>query len=103
MKLGKPYRKLWWATAISNLGDGVAAVAYPWIASAATRSPLLIAIAAVASQLPRLIFTLPAGVITDRFDRRKIIVAMDLLRGGLTLFWLLWCYQNLMNFQILTI
>ncbi len=86
MRLGKSYRKLWWATAISNLGDGVAAVAYPWIASAVTRSPLLIAIAAVASQLPRLIFTLPAGVITDRFDRRKIIVAMDLLRGGLTLF-----------------
>ncbi len=86
MSLGKAYRKLWLATATSNLGDGVASVAYPWIASAVTRSPLLIAIAGVASQLPWLIFTLPAGVITDRFDRRKIIVAMDLLRGSLTLF-----------------
>ena len=61
-------------------------VAYPWLASAITRSPILIALAAVASRLPWLIFTLPAGVITDRFDRKKIIVAMDAARGFLTVF-----------------
>ena len=45
----------------------------------------LIALVAVASRLPWLVFTLPAGVITDRFDRRKIIVAMDSFRGLLAL------------------
>jgi len=84
--LGASYWKLWSATAISNLGDGVSMVAYPWLASAITRSPILIALAAVASRLPWLIFTLPAGVITDRFDRKKIIVAMDAARGFLTVF-----------------
>ena len=84
-KLGSSYWKLWSATAISNLGDGISTVAYPWLASAITRSPFLIALAAVASRLPWLIFTLPAGVITDRIDRRKIIVAMDFFRGILTL------------------
>lgn len=84
--LGASYWKLWSATAISNLGDGVSMVAYPWLASAITRSPILIALAGVASRLPWLIFTLPAGVITDRFDRKKIIVAMDAARGILTVF-----------------
>jgi MFS family permease len=45
----------------------------------------LIAAAGFASRLPWLIFTLHAGVITDRFDRRKLIVAMDAIRGVLTL------------------
>lgn len=83
-KLGRAYWKLWSATAISNLGDGVAGVAYPWLASAVTRSPLLIAAAGFASRLPWLVFTLHAGVITDRFDRRKLILGMDLFRGALT-------------------
>ena len=85
-KLGRAYWKLWFATAISNLGDGVSGVAYPWLASAVTRSPLLIAAAGFASRLPWLVFTLHAGVITDRFDRRKLILAMDLFRGILTVF-----------------
>jgi MFS family permease len=84
-KLGASYWRLWTATAISNLGDGISGVAYPWVASAVTRSPLLIAAAGFASRLPWLIFTLHAGVITDRFDRRKLIVAMDTIRGVLTL------------------
>ena len=84
-KLGASYWRLWTATAISNLGDGISGVAYPWIASAVTRSPLLIAAAGFASRLPWLIFTLHAGVLTDRFDRRKLIVAMDSARGFLTL------------------
>jgi len=85
-KLGSSYWKLWTATAISNLGDGVSMVAYPWLASAVTRSPILIAAAGFASRLPWLIFTLHAGVLTDRFDRRKLIVAMDFMRGVLTVF-----------------
>ena len=85
-KLGSSYWKLWTATAISNLGDGVSMVAYPWLASAVTRSPILIAAAGFASRLPWLVFTLHAGVLTDRFDRRKLIVAMDFMRGLLTVF-----------------
>ena len=36
------------------------------------------------SHLPWLVFTLHAGVLTDRFDRRKLIVGMDFMRGILT-------------------
>jgi len=84
-KLGASYWKLWSATAISNLGDGIAAVAYPWLASAVTRSPFLIALSVVVSRLPWLVFTLFAGVLTDRFNRKRIVVVMNIFNGLLTL------------------
>ncbi len=84
-KLGSRYARLWTASVISNLGDGVGAIAYPWLASAVTRNAFLIALIAVAQRLPWLVFTLPAGVITDRTDRRKIMVGMDVARAALTL------------------
>ncbi|MEO6652046.1 MAG: MFS transporter [Ilumatobacteraceae bacterium] len=83
--LGASYYKLFAGTVVSNLGDGMATVAYPWLASAVTRNPILIAGVAVAQRLPWLVFTLPAGVITDRVDRRIAMVSMDVVRGALTL------------------
>lgn len=82
--LGKNYYRVLTATVVSSLGDGVDQIGYPWLASAVTRNPLLIALVAVAQRLPWLVFTLPAGVITDRVDRRKAIVVMDVIRGCIT-------------------
>lgn len=83
--LGNRYYRLFSSAIVSNLGDGITMVAYPWLASAVTRSPILIALIAVVSRLPWLLFSLPAGVITDRLDRKKLIVSMDVLRGIFTL------------------
>lgn len=85
VRLGASYRKLYVATALSNIGDGMAGIAYPWLATAITRNPLLIALVAAAQRLPWLFFTLPAGVITDRVDRKRAMVSMDGLRFVLTL------------------
>ena len=78
------YWRLFGASAISNLGDGMGTVAYPWLASALTRNPLLIALVVAAQRLPWLVLSLPAGVITDRVDRRRLIVRMDIVRGAVT-------------------
>jgi MFS family permease len=83
--LGRNYWKLWTASVISNFGDGVGFIAYPWLASAVTRDPVQIALVAVATRLPWLVFTLPAGVITDRVDRRKLVAWMDVVRFIITL------------------
>lgn len=83
-RLGGNYWRLWIASVVSNLGDGVGAIAYPWLASAVTRDPVLISLIVVAQRLPWLLFTLPAGVITDRMDRRKLMVAMDVVRALVT-------------------
>jgi MFS family permease len=85
IRLGRNYWKLWTASVTSNLGDGVAGIAYPWIASAVTRNALLIALIAIAQRLPWLVFSLPAGVITDRVDRRKIMTTTSVFRTVLTL------------------
>ncbi|CAB4362733.1 MAG: MFS transporter [Actinobacteria bacterium] len=85
VRLGGSYRKLYTATALSNIGDGMSGIAYPWLATAITRNPLLIATVAAAQRLPWLVFTLPAGVITDRVDRKRAMVMMDSLRFLLTL------------------
>jgi MFS family permease len=82
VRLGTSYWRLWTASVISNLGDGIGVIAYPWLASAVTRDPVLIALVAVGQRLPWLVFTLPAGVLTDRLDRRKIMVYSDIARAG---------------------
>ena len=82
-RLPNVFWRLWSATSISNLGDGIASVAYPWLASATTRSPFLIALITLAQRLPWLIFTLPAGVITDRYE--AITYAVSLCQSGDTL------------------
>jgi MFS family permease len=82
--LGRRYHRLFGASVVSNLGDGLGAIAYPWLASAITRNPALIALVVVAQRLPWLVFTLPVGVITDRVDRRRAMIAMDWCRALLT-------------------
>ncbi|MGB8814496.1 MAG: MFS transporter [Paracoccaceae bacterium] len=79
------YRLVFSASAISNLGDGVAALALPWLASLMTREPVLIAMVATAGRLPWLLLSLPAGVWTDRADRRRLIIRADVVRFFLTL------------------
>ncbi|GHC56501.1 MFS transporter [Neogemmobacter tilapiae] len=74
------YRLVFSASAITNLGDGVALVALPWLASLITRDPVMIALVATAGRLPWLLFSLPAGVITDRANRQKLVMRADALR-----------------------
>lgn len=78
--LGRKYAALITASGISNLGDGIGTVAWPWVASLLTRDPIAIALVGVSLRLPWLVFSLPAGVIIDRVDRRRLVLAMDILR-----------------------
>lgn len=55
-------------------------VALPWLATMLTSDPLLIAAVATAQRLPWLLFALPAGVWTDRADRRLLMARADLMR-----------------------
>ncbi len=80
LALGAPYRRLWSATFLSNLGDGIRAAAFPLLATTLTHDPLLISGVAVATQLPGLLLGLAAGSLADRFDRRRLIIAADGLR-----------------------
>lgn len=76
------YRMFLAASGLANLADGVATVAWLWVATLLTRDAALIALVPVALRLPWLLFALPAGIVADRMDRRRLIVTMDGLRAA---------------------
>jgi MFS family permease len=79
--LGGPFWRLFTASAISSLGDGLVIVGFPLLALTLTRSPLLIAGVAIAGRLPAFLLSIPAGALADRVDRRKMVVAINLVRA----------------------
>jgi MFS family permease len=82
-RLGGRYWRLWTASTISNVGDGIDLAALPLFAAALTRDPVLVAGLATAARLPWLLFALTAGALVDRVDRRALMVGVNLVRGGL--------------------
>lgn len=80
MALGPRYWKLWSASAVANLGDGIFQVAVALLAVRLTRSPLLIAGVAFTARLPWLFLALPAGAWADRWDRRRTMLRMNVVR-----------------------
>ncbi|KAB8160158.1 MFS transporter [Streptomyces sp. 3MP-14] len=74
--LGRQFWRLWSASTVSNLGQGASAIAFPWLASTLTDQAFLIALVAMANRLPWLLFSLPAGALADRLDRRLVMVWM---------------------------
>jgi MFS family permease len=79
-RLGPDYGRLWRAAALSNLSDGILLVGGPLVAIQLTRSATLVAGALVALSLPWLLFTLPAGALADRYDRRDLLLGATLAR-----------------------
>ena len=75
--LGPEYRKLWAASAVSNLGDGITLVAGPLLAASLTRDPALVAGLTFAQRLPWLLFSLLSGALVDRLDRRRLMAAVE--------------------------
>ena len=80
-RFGAGFRWLLASSWVSNLGDGLMVAAGPLLVASQTHNPLLVAGAAVASQLPWLVFGLMAGALADRLDRRLIVIVVDALRA----------------------
>ncbi|WP_406044311.1 MFS transporter [Micromonospora sp. NBC_00898] len=78
--LGRDFHRLWTASAVSNLGDGVTMVAGPLLVASLTRDPAALAAAVLAQQLPWLLFALVSGALVDRLDRRRLIIGVNVGR-----------------------
>lgn len=79
-RLGTGFRWLLASAWVGNLGDGLAVAAGPLLIASQTRDPLLIASASFLQWAPPLLFGLFAGVLSDRVDRRRMVVVGDLVR-----------------------
>src|SRR5512142_3291172 len=76
---------LWIGQAISAIGDYFTLLAIPIFVNRLTGSVMLVGLSFISTALPALVLGPVAGVFVDRLDRRKVMIASDLLRGGLTL------------------
>jgi len=73
---------LWQGQLISILGDVVYAIALGFWVLAVTGSTGLMGGLMAASTLPRILASPVAGVVVDRFDRRRLMIWMDTVRGA---------------------
>lgn len=80
--LGRPFRWLWASTAASNAGDGITRTLLPLLVVAHHPDPAVVAGLTTVNMLPWLLFALPAGVLVDRVDRRRIVLGSNLVRGA---------------------
>ena len=80
-RLGRSFRWLLSATVVNNIGDGVAISAGPLLVASQTRDPLLVSMALLSEYLPALLFGVVGGAAADRFDRRRMVVFVNLGRA----------------------
>ncbi len=78
--LGFPvFRALWIATIVSNVGTWMHDVGAGWLMTSLSPSPLLVALVQAATTLPMFLLALPAGALADIVDRRRMLMAAQLL------------------------
>ncbi len=66
---------------LSSAGSEAATIAYPLLVLTLTGSPARAGLIAFARTLPYAVLFIPAGLAADRFDRRRLMIAADALRG----------------------
>ena len=76
------FRLLWTGMTVSLVGDGVFLVALAWQVYAVSNVPTALSAVMLAMSIPHVLLLLVGGVVSDRFDRRKVMLAADLVRGA---------------------
>jgi DHA3 family tetracycline resistance protein-like MFS transporter len=77
----RDFRLLWSGMCVSLLGDGIFLVAMAWQVYALSNAPTALALVGITMTVPTIAFLLLGGVVSDRFDRRRVMVGADVLRG----------------------
>ncbi|HEU4450001.1 MAG TPA: MFS transporter [Gaiellaceae bacterium] len=77
----RDFALLWAGATVSLAGDGVYVVALAWQVYDLSDSPTALSLVGVAWTLPIGLFVLLGGVVTDRVERRRVMIAADLLRA----------------------
>ncbi len=80
-RLGTGFRWLLGSSWVTNLGDGIVLAAGPLLVASMTDDARLVALGATLQWLPPLLFGLLAGALSDRLDRRRLVIVMNLVRA----------------------
>jgi MFS family permease len=77
----RDFRLLWTGMTVSLLGDGIFLVAMVWQAYELWNAPAALSLLGIGMTIPTLVFLLPAGVLSDRLDRRSLMLWADIGRA----------------------
>lgn len=77
LRHNREFLALWTGQAASSLGTSIAALAYPLLVLSATGSPAQAGLVASVLALTNFLARLPAGVVADRMDRRRLMLMCD--------------------------
>ena len=77
----RDFRFLWAGMTISLVGDGIFLVAMAWQAYELWNSPAALSLIGIGMTIPTIAFLLPAGILSDRFDRRSLMLYADTARA----------------------
>lgn len=75
---------LWLATVLGNVGSFMRDVASAWLATELSTSPTAVAAVQAAAALPVFLFVIPAGVLADILDRRRLLIGVQLLLAAVS-------------------
>jgi DHA3 family tetracycline resistance protein-like MFS transporter len=77
----RDFRLLWTGMSVSLIGDGIFLVAMAWQAYVLWNAPFALSLVGLGLTVPMLIFLLPSGVVSDRYDRRLVMLGSDAVRA----------------------
>jgi MFS family permease len=70
----KAYLLIWTGSLLSNIGNWMENVGQGWVVASQTHSAFLVELLSFAQFLPVIFLAMPAGILADRYDRRKILI-----------------------------
>ena len=77
----RDFRTLWTGMSISLVGDGIFLVAIAWTSYSLWNSPEALSVIGIAMTVPLIACLLVGGTVSDRFDRRRVMLVADLGRA----------------------
>lgn len=78
------FRAVWLAAFVANIGSWMQTVGAQWLLIEQHSSALLISLVQSASSLPVLLLVIPAGVVADFVDKRRLLVALQGVQAAIT-------------------
>ncbi|UXS41781.1 MFS transporter [Agrobacterium tumefaciens] len=92
---------LWAATVLGNTGSFMRDVASSWLMTDLSASPAAVAMVQAAGTLPIFLLAIPAGVLTDILDRRKFLIAVQLLLASVSVTLMVLSHTGLLSVSAL--
>jgi DHA3 family tetracycline resistance protein-like MFS transporter len=77
----REFRLLWTGMTVSLLGDGIFTIALAWQVYEISNAPTALSIVGIAMTVPHILLLLLGGAVSDRVERRRVMIVADLVRG----------------------